>query len=204
MTMDIRVENLTKAYGNELIYHNFGISFPENKITGIMGPSGSGKTTLLNLLAGVIAPDSGRIEGVEDGKISYIFQEDRLLPWRTVKENLSFVLNKEEESAVMPVLEMVGLAEYADYYPKALSGGMRQRVSIARAFCYPSTLLLMDEPFSSLDFELKDRLTEDFKRLWQRDPKTVIYVSHNRDELTKICDLIYVLKEKPVKIERII
>ncbi len=203
MTMDIKIKSLEKAYGNEVIYHDFSIVFPENKITGIMGPSGSGKTTLLNLLAGVTAPDSGMIEGVEDGKISYIFQEDRLLPWRTVKQNLLFVLDKEKEAVVASILEMVGLADYADYYPKALSGGMRQRVSIARAFCYPSTLLLMDEPFSSLDFELKDRLTEDFKRLWQLDPKTVIYVSHNRDELTKICDSIYRLKEKPVKLEKI-
>ncbi|WP_195268539.1 ABC transporter ATP-binding protein [Eubacterium sp. 1001713B170207_170306_E7] len=201
--MDIKIKSLEKAYGNEVIYHDFSIVFPENKITGIMGPSGSGKTTLLNLLAGVTAPDSGMIEGVEDGKISYIFQEDRLLPWRTVKQNLLFVLDKEKEAVVASILEMVGLADYADYYPKALSGGMRQRVSIARAFCYPSTLLLMDEPFSSLDFELKDRLTEDFKRLWQLDPKTVIYVSHNRDELTKICDSIYRLKEKPVKLEKI-
>ena len=131
--MDIKIENLTKAYGNEVIYRDFSIKFPENKITGIMGPSGSGKTTLLNLLAGVTAPDSGIIEGVEDGKVSYIFQEDRLLPWRTVKQNLCFVLDKEQESTVAPILEMVGLAEYADYYPKALSGGMRQRVSIARA-----------------------------------------------------------------------
>ena len=91
-----------------------------------------------------------------------------------------------------PILEMVGLAEYADYYPKALSGGMRQRVSIARAFCYPSSLLLMDEPFSSLDYELKDRMAEDFKRLWRQDPKTVIYVSHNRNELTKILSLIHI------------
>lgn len=201
--MDIKIENLTKAYGNEVIYRDFSIKFPENKITGIMGPSGSGKTTLLNLLAGVTAPDTGMIEGVEDGQVSYIFQEDRLLPWRTVKQNLCFVLDKEQESTVAPILEMVGLAEYADYYPKALSGGMRQRVSIARAFCYPSSLLLMDEPFSSLDYELKDRLAEDFKHLWQQDPKTVIYVSHNRDELTKICDAIYLLKEKPVKIEKI-
>ena len=203
MIMDIKIKNLTKAYGNEVIYHDFSIKFPENKITGIMGPSGSGKTTLLNLLAGVTAPDDGIIEGVEDGKVSYIFQEDRLLPWRTVKQNLCFVLDKEQESMVTPILEMVGLAAYADYYPKALSGGMRQRISIARAFCYPSSLLLMDEPFSSLDFELKDRLTEDFKRLWRQDPKTVIYVSHNRDELTKICNAIYLLKEKPVKIEKI-
>lgn len=202
--MDIKLVNLTKYYEKDCIYDHLNLTFSENKITGIMGPSGSGKTTLLNLLAGIIKPEDGSLEGIEKGKIAYIFQEDRLLPWRTVRQNLEFILEEDKTERVTRVLEMVGLLKYQDYYPRALSGGMRKRVSIARAFCYPSNLLLMDEPFSSLDTELKERLAQDFKQLWQQDPKTVVYVSHNRDELEKLCDTIYRLKGRPVILEKII
>ncbi|MEG0378083.1 MAG: ATP-binding cassette domain-containing protein, partial [Eubacterium sp.] len=193
--MAIEIKNLSKAFGNDQIYEQFNTTFETEQITGITGPSGSGKTTLLNLCAGLQVPDSGQITGIDHGKLSYIFQEDRLLPWRTVRENLEFVLKEKDLEKVPEILELVGLSAYAEHYPKALSGGMRQRVSIARAFCYPSEILLMDEPFSSLDTGLKERLMNDFLELWYKDKKTVIFVSHNQQELEHLCHRIIFLSD---------
>ncbi|HAZ06344.1 MAG TPA: ABC transporter, partial [Acetobacterium sp.] len=139
--------------------------------------------------------------------ISYIFQEPRLLPWRTVRENLRFVF--KEKSIKMPgphdadidaMLELVGLATVGDHYPSELSGGMRQRVSIARAFLYPSELLLMDEPFSSLDCALKNRLIDDFSKIWAQDKRTVIFVSHNEDEISRLAQEVLTFSDKPVQL----
>lgn len=205
--MSIVITNLCKKYGEETIFENFNLVIQKNKITGILGPSGAGKTTLLNLCSGLEQPDSGTIAGINFQSISYIFQEPRLLPWRTVRENLRFVFN--EKSIKMPgphdadidaMLELVGLATVGDYYPQELSGGMRQRVSIARAFLYPSELLLMDEPFSSLDCALKNRLIEDFSRIWAQDKRTVIFVSHNEDEISRLAQEVLTFSDKPVQL----
>jgi len=205
--MSIVITNLSKKYGNETIFEDFNLVFEKNKITGILGPSGAGKTTLLNLCSGLEQPDCGKIEGINLQSISYIFQEPRLLPWRTVRENLRFVFKEKaikkpgpHDDDIDAILELVGLATVGDYYPQELSGGMRQRVSIARAFLYPSELLLMDEPFSSLDFSLKNRLIEDFLEIWEQDKRTVIFVSHNEDEIRRLAQVILTFSDKPVKI----
>ncbi|MDD3305597.1 MAG: ABC transporter ATP-binding protein [Acetobacterium sp.] len=205
--MSIIIKELYKKYGEVVIFENFNLVFKKNKITGILGPSGSGKTTLLNLCSGLEQPDSGMIEGINPQAISYIFQEPRLLPWRTVRENLRFVF--KEKSIKKPgshdldidaMLELVGLATVGDHYPQELSGGMRQRVSIARAFLYPSELLLMDEPFSSLDCALKNRLIEDFSKIWEQDKRTVIFVSHNEDEIRRLAQEVLTFSDKPVQL----
>lgn len=198
--MPIKLINVTKRYDDLVLYQDFSFEFPDQQIVGIMGASGSGKTTLLNLLAGVLRPDAGEISGIEKDSIAYIFQEDRLLPWKTVRENLAFVLKTPDAGRIDETLELVGLSGYADAYPKELSGGMRKRVAIARAFCYPSKLLLMDEPFSSLDEKLKNRIIKDFKKLWDKDKKTVIFVSHIKEELESLCSQIYTIEGRPVHI----
>ena len=205
--MSIVIKNLSKKYGAETIFENFNLVIKKNKITGILGPSGAGKTTLLNLCSGLEQPDCGTIAGINFQSISYIFQEPRLLPWRTVRENLRFVF--KEKSIKMPgphdadidaMLELVGLATVGDHYPSELSGGMRQRVSIARAFLYPSELLLMDEPFSSLDCALKNRLIDDFSKIWAQDKRTVIFVSHNEDEISRLAQEVLTFSDKPVQL----
>ncbi|MEG2896956.1 MAG: ABC transporter ATP-binding protein [Eubacterium sp.] len=184
--MDIEIKNLSKVFGQDRIYKDFNITFKENTISGLSGPSGIGKTTLLNFCAGLKQPDSGIITGIDLKKLSYIFQEDRLLPWCTVLENLEFVLKEKDKQKAFEILKMVNLEDYAGYYPNALSGGMQKRVSIARAFCYPSETLLMDEPFGNLDQVLKEHLMDVFLKLWKENQKTVIFVSHNREELKKL------------------
>jgi NitT/TauT family transport system ATP-binding protein len=205
--MSIVINKLYKKYGEEIIFEDFNLVFEKNKISGILGPSGAGKTTLLNLCSGLEKPDSGTIEGINPQSISYIFQEPRLLPWRTVRENLRFVFQEKSirkagahESEIDAMLELVGLGAVGDHYPQELSGGMRQRVAIARAFLYPSELLLMDEPFSSLDYSLKNRLIEDFSKIWEQDKRTVIFVSHNEDEIRQLAQVVFTFSDKPVQI----
>ncbi len=205
--MSIIIKDLGKKYGKVTIFKDFNLVFEKNKITGILGPSGSGKTTLLNLCSGLEQPDCGTIEGINPQSISYIFQEPRLLPWRTVRENLRFVFKEKaikkpgsHEGDIDAMLELVGLTAVGDNYPQELSGGMRQRVSIARAFLYPSELLLMDEPFSSLDCSLKNRLIEDFLQIWEQDKRTVIFVSHNEDEIRRLAQQILTFSDKPVQV----
>ncbi|WP_303867000.1 ABC transporter ATP-binding protein [Acetobacterium wieringae] len=205
--MSIIITNLSKKLGEETIFEDFNLVIKKNKITGILGPSGAGKTTLLNLCSGLEQPDRGTLAGINFQSISYVFQEPRLLPWRTVRENLRFIF--KEKSIKMPsphdddidaMLELVGLATVGDHYPQELSGGMRQRVSIARAFLYPSELLLMDEPFSSLDCALKNRLIDDFLKIWIQDKRTVIFVSHNEDEISRLTQEVLIFSDKPVQL----
>ncbi|MFY9593705.1 MAG: ATP-binding cassette domain-containing protein [Caldicoprobacterales bacterium] len=204
--MAIKIKNLYKSYGDLIVCQNFNMTLEEMKITGILGPSGCGKTTLLNIIAGLEEYQSGSIQGLEGKTFSYIFQEDRLLPWSTVKENIIFVLesrydDNEAERIANQYMDMVGLREYAHYYPRQLSGGMKQRVAIARAFAYPADILLMDEPFKGLDLELKTGLIESFLKLWNQDKRTVIFVTHDMDEALSFAHDIYILEGRPLRIK---
>jgi NitT/TauT family transport system ATP-binding protein len=206
----IKISDLNKEYEGLRVLNNFNIEFEEEKITALLGPSGSGKTTLLNIISGLEQYDSGDIVGLERKKFSYIFQEDRLLPWFSVEENIKFVLkgdNTEEETDNITdkYLRIVDLEEYRYYLPKQLSGGMKQRVSIARAFAYPSDILLMDEPFKGLDMELKTNLMKSFISLWNEDKRTVIFITHDMDEAMLLADYVFILEGKPLGIkERIV
>ncbi len=170
-----------KKYGETTVYDGFSLEIEAGKITCLLGPSGCGKTTLLNMLAGLVQYQ-GKIENIPN-RISYIFQEERLLPNLTVRQNIRFVLGKgASDAAIDSVLEKVELLDKADAYPSELSGGQAQRVSIARAFAYPSELILMDEPFSSLDTALKIRLIDVFVRLWREEKRTAVFVTHDAEE----------------------
>jgi ABC-type nitrate/sulfonate/bicarbonate transport system, ATPase component len=208
--MALAIKNLCKSYPGIQIFDGLDMDVQENKITCILGPSGIGKTTLLNIISGITPPDSGNISDFEGKDFSYIFQEPRLLYWKTVYENISFVLKdtykeKELQSRVNRYLEIVGLFKYRDYYPNKLSGGMEQRVSIARAFAYPSEILLMDEPFKSLDAKLKKNLLNSFLALWETDTRTVLFVTHDIEEAAYISNFVYVLEDSfPTKIKNMI
>jgi NitT/TauT family transport system ATP-binding protein len=180
---DIVVKNVKKSFGDKLVFDSLNCLFHANSVTAITGPSGCGKTTLLRMIAGLDKTYSGNILHAYD-RMAYVFQEYRLLDWLTVYENIAFVIEDspitpEQHAQIMELLAMVELDDFKDYYPSELSGGMKQRVSLCRAFIYPGNLILMDEPFSSLDYELKQKISNKLLAFIRRSNKTALYVTHD-------------------------
>jgi len=183
------------------VLKGFTLEIPYKKITCIVGPSGCGKTSILNILAGLEENYSG-VCHTESEKIGYIFQEDRLLPWETVYKNIQIVGKEENKEEINELLKTLGLKDFKDKYPDQLSGGMRQRCAIARGFYYHSTLLLMDEPFKSLDYDLRLNLVKYLSFIWKMKKNTIVFVTHDIDEALLLGHQILVLSERPSKIAK--
>ena len=174
-----------------------------------LGPSGSGKTTLLRILAGLLKPSSGQVDFIhnQQPKIGMVFQQARLMPWRTVMDNIKLPLeleNMDESQArikAQEMIELVGLRGFEDSWPRELSGGMAQRVGIARALIHDPDLLLLDEPFASLDAITRERMWMELSRIWQAKQKTVIMVTHSINESLFLADDVLVLTQRPGKIK---
>ena len=203
----ISIENINKSYGDNIIFNDFKINFYENKVNCILGKSGSGKTTLLNIISGITQNDTSNFKGIDNLGISYIFQDDRLIDWLTVEDNIKLVVKKyydekETNELCEKYLKLVDIYEYKEYYPQMLSGGIRQRVNIARAFIYPSKLIMMDEPFKSIDIKNKLMIMENFKNILEKDNRTVLFVTHDIDEALYLGDKVFVLGDRPLKIKR--
>ncbi len=208
MKMSFIVDKLSKNLAGLEVLADISFAVDSNRIICFLGPSGCGKTTLLNILAGLTKPDAGHLHGFTDS-LSYLFQDPRLLRWRTVAENIDFVLRdrmtaKSRAELIRTNLELVGLWPYRDYYISQLSGGMKQRVAIARAFAYPAEILLMDEPFKSLDLDLKASLIKSFTNIWSRNKRSVFFVTHDIHAAIILGDEILVLSEKPARIQKYI
>lgn len=192
----MRFEGISKRYGPTLVFEDFSLEVSPKTILAVVGPSGEGKTTLLHLASGLLEPDAGRVvrEAGEDGAVSYLFQEPRLLPASTVYANVelalrsAFVSRAERKELAMHYLDLVELSDSRQLYPAQLSGGMRQRVAIARSFAHPSKLMLLDEPFQSLDIGLRYSLIHAFIKLWEEDPKTTLFVTHDPKEALLLGD----------------
>ncbi|MGN1373479.1 MAG: ABC transporter ATP-binding protein [Candidatus Coproplasma sp.] len=188
----MKIENLTVAYGKNVVYDNFNLEFDEGGVTCLLGESGCGKTTILNAIAGLI-PYSGSITPV---KISYVFQTPRLVPNLTVLNNLTLIGVDENQARQM--LERVALTGKLNAYPKTLSGGEAQRVSLCRAFLHPAELLLLDEPFSSLDLKTKLSAMDLFKDMQASSGRGALFVTHDIDEACYLADNIFVLRKGEV------
>lgn len=197
--MAITYDNINKSFDGLELYKDFSIQFEKNKINILEGASGCGKTTLLRLIAGLEKDNDGAIVAKNDS-VSIVFQTPTLLPWKTVIDNVRFVLKHKDEKLIRNTLRLLELSEVSDCYPYQLSGGMQQRVALARAFAYPSELLIMDEPFIGLDTPLKKRIFRQMIRMWRHYPKTVILVTHNRKELNSLAHKIITIGGRPVQI----
>jgi NitT/TauT family transport system ATP-binding protein len=191
-------------------------SVRKGELITLLGPSGCGKTTLLRLTAGLIAADEGRIT-IEGTPVAaprkdacMVFQNFGLLPWRTVLGNVEFpleidgVAKSERGELARHFIELVGLAAFAEHFPHELSGGMQQRVGIARALMRKPILIFMDEPFGALDAQTREQLQEDFLKIWSRTGATVIFVTHSIDEALFLSDRIFVFNTAPGRIRTIV
>src|SRR6185436_7900098 len=216
--MKVVVHGVTKEYvsgeGSVRALGGASLEVREREFFGIIGPTGCGKTTLLHIIAGLEAQSTGTVEfiGERHSKsiVSMVFQDSALMPWRTVEENvpLGAEFRNEERSVYKRIsrffLEVVKLLDFAGARPHELSGGMKQKVAIARALANDPEVVLMDEPFASLDAQTRLLMREELLRIWERDKKTVILVTHNIDEAVMLCDRIAVMSARPGLIKSVV
>lgn len=201
---DIIFKNFSFSYPDKEIYKNFNTVFPGGKINVVLGASGVGKTTLLNALTGLAGFD-GEIENMPKN-VSYIFQSDRLVKTISVEKNLDFVLKNAipdktaRKNAIYDMAELLEISDVLKRLPTEISGGQAQRVQMARAFLYPSEVMLLDEPFKGLDVSLKTRLIKKFLELWGRDGRTVVLVTHDVYDALLMGDKVFVLSGSPADI----
>jgi NitT/TauT family transport system ATP-binding protein len=216
----IRVEHLGISYdtphGRLTAMEDISFNIEGGEILCLVGPSGCGKSSLLNALSGFIAPAQGRIEvdGCEVGWTSLrrgvVFQEYALFPWRTARRNVEFGLEVrglpvgQRREIAQRALEQVGLTDFAEFYPHRLSGGMRQRVAVARALAFDPDLMLMDEPFAALDEEMREELQGLVIKLWRETQKTFVYVTHSVQEAVYLADRVIVLTRNPTRVRGVI
>ena len=194
------VENLTKNFGKLTVLRDISFSVKKNEFLSIIGPSGCGKTTLLYIIQGFLKQSTGKIK-IRD-KTGFIFQDHNLFPWKTVKENIQFGI--KDSKIVKSLLKEINLQGFEDYYPSQISEGMKQRVGIARALANNPEILLMDEPFASLDYLTRLKMQDFLLKLHRDKNLTIILVTHDIDEAIRLSDRIIVLSKLPAKILKII
>lgn len=193
-----RVKNLTKSYEKKEIFKNLDLEIKNDEITVILGKSGCGKTTLMRILSKLDRGIQGEVKLYNEnnletqGRFGFVFQESRLLPWFTVKENISI---HGKNKNIDKYLEMIGLEDYGESYPDELSGGMAQRVALARALSYEPDTLFMDEPFSALDYFTRRQLQKELLKIYEKTKIGIIFVTHNLDEALALAHRILVIKE---------
>jgi len=188
-----------------VIFKNFDLKIPTGELLCIFGPSGCGKTTLLNIVAGLDNKFNGFItynKKISEEKISYLFQAPRLFPWLTAQENIEFPIKKEKNCKKISnnLLEKIGLKKFANSFPNKLSGGMQRRIALARAFSTNPEVLLLDEPFISLDNKIADQLRKLLISLWKQKKPIIIFVTHDLNEAIQLSDRILFLSNLPAKI----
>jgi len=214
--MQVVLEEVGYAYGDLPVLDGISFSVAEGETAALIGPSGCGKSTLLNIVGGLLPQQQGRIRtvGVPPAgclnPLTFVFQDFALLPWRSVAGNVALALEHhglsraDRDARIAEVLRLCGLTDFADALPKQLSGGMRQRVGIARAVAVRPAVMLMDEPLSALDAQTRELLMEDLIAIWSRERTTTLYVTHNLSEAVRLADHVVVLSRRPGRIKRIV
>lgn len=209
MENKITFTNVNKSFYSlkeeTVVLNQISFDVKKGEIVAIVGPSGCGKSTLLNLISGLIQPDSGKIE--INGKVGYMFQKDHLFEWRTVYKNITLgpeiAKIKIEPEKIDQILKKYGLYDFKNHYPKELSGGMRQRVALLRTLALNPDILLLDEPFSSLDYQTKITVQDDIYKIIKDAHKTTLLVTHDITESIAMADRVIVLTKRPSTIKAI-
>jgi len=211
----IRKTYVTKKTGEIQVIEDVSFEVYDNEFLVILGPGHCGKTVLLNIVAGLEAPTAGltRLDGNEvkgtDPRVGLVFQKYALMPWKTVMENVGFPLKlrglkkKDYHAKAQKYIDLVGLTGFEKAYPHQLSGGMKQRVGIARAYCIEPEILIMDEPFGQLDAQTRYAMQEEIARMWLEDKRTIVYVTNNIEEAIFLGDRIVLLTECPASVKDI-
>ena len=205
--MKIKTENISKSFivDNKKInvINNINFESADDSITIILGKSGCGKTTFLRLLSGLEKADSGMVIIENNAKISIVFQEPRLMPWLNVFDNITFGMAKENKNNdnIYELINMIGLSEFSKAYPYQLSLGMMQRVSIARALANDGDIILMDEPFASLDYFTRESLQNEIINIYKKNKKSIIFVTHSIDEALILGSKIIIFENGNIKKE---
>jgi NitT/TauT family transport system ATP-binding protein len=199
----LSLSGVSHSYGASAVFEDLSIEIERGEFVAIVGPSGCGKTTLLNLLSGFLKPTSGVIR--REGSARMVYQSDGLFPWLNVAENIALGLRnikgeRERAAQLKDLLSLIRLDGFAEHYPHQLSGGMRQRVELARALAGQADVLLMDEPFSSLDYQTRLRMRRMLVRVLTERPRTVVFVTHDIEEAAQLADRILVLSERPARL----
>jgi NitT/TauT family transport system ATP-binding protein len=214
--MQVVLEEVGYAYGDLPVLDGISFTVAEGETAALIGPSGCGKSTLLNLVGGLLPQQKGRIRTLGAppagclNPLTFVFQDFALLPWRSVAGNVALALEPhnlgraERDARIGQVLRLCGLADFADALPKQLSGGMRQRVGIARAVAVRPAVMLMDEPLSALDAQTRELLMEDLVSIWSRERTTTLYVTHNLNEAVRLADHVVVLSRRPGRVKRVV
>jgi len=212
----LAVSGLTKRFGDLEVLRQINTSIGKGEFISIVGPSGCGKTTFLRIVGGLESASGGTVS--LDGRVidgpgrdrGFVFQQDNLLPWRDILSNVGIgseiagIRTPEQRALTQHLLELVGLKGFEHYYPRQLSGGMRQRVNLARALAVNPDLLLMDEPFSALDAQTREIMQTELLRIWEEGRKTVLFVTHQIDEAVFLSDRVFVFARRPGRLQEII
>jgi ABC-type nitrate/sulfonate/bicarbonate transport system ATPase subunit len=206
--------DVSHSFGDLLVLEKIEFDVYEKELLCIVGPSGSGKTTLANIISGLLEPTQGSVKldnelvNPQKHSISYVFQARSCFPWRTVQDNVKLALEikgisgAEADQRISNVLQIVGLKGFETYYPNQISGGMKQRVAIARAFCVDADLLILDEPFGSLDAQTRYLMQSEVLRILEKMKRTVIFITNNIEEAVFLADRLVILSSAPARITR--